>query len=326
MKKQKRPTLADVARQAGTSTAVVSYVVNDGPRRVSPQTRERVNQAIKQLGYRRNTLAAALKGNKSNLVGLVVPDASNAFFGELSTRMEGEASRRSLLTLLGNTHYGAESEQKYERAFSDLNCMAIFIVGVGDGSRVDSKRIYLHAAPPGSSSPSVVFDNFAGAVGAVEHLLGHGYSDVHCLTGPVDHGPTALREQGFRAAGGETMHRFPRDRKEAEEAMVSMLDSDAPRAVFCTTDEHALACLRAAGRQGLRVPEDLAIVGFDGINEALNGSVAITTVSLPLDELAVTAFEMLDAWRGDVPPSSKTLPSSLLIGETCGCEREIRSP
>ena len=90
----RRPTLADVARLAGTSTAVVSYVLNDGPRAVAPQTKARVEGAIAQLGYRRNPLASALMAGRSNLVGLLVPDSSNAFFSELAREFEREGKAR----------------------------------------------------------------------------------------------------------------------------------------------------------------------------------------------------------------------------------------
>ncbi|MFC7766387.1 LacI family DNA-binding transcriptional regulator [Leucobacter soli] len=88
----RRPTLADVARRAGASTAVVSYVVNDGPRAVAPATRERVEAAIRELGYRRNPIAGALSVGRSNLVGLLVPDTANGFFGELSRCFEAEGA------------------------------------------------------------------------------------------------------------------------------------------------------------------------------------------------------------------------------------------
>src|SRR5690554_2595100 len=94
----RRPTLRDVATLAGTSTAVVSYAVNDGPLAVAPATRQRVEAAIRERGYRRNPLAGALSAGHSNLVGLLVPDTANGFFGELSRHIQGEGRARGLLT------------------------------------------------------------------------------------------------------------------------------------------------------------------------------------------------------------------------------------
>src|SRR5690554_3602296 len=115
----RRPTLRDVAELAGTSTAVVRYVVNDGPRAVAPKTRARVEEAIRELGYRRNPIAGALSAGRSNLVGLLVPDTANGFFGELSRHIEGEGRARGLLTLLGNTGYDGDVAEEYRLAFSD---------------------------------------------------------------------------------------------------------------------------------------------------------------------------------------------------------------
>lgn len=329
----RRPTLADVAALAGTSTAVVSYVVNDGPRSVAPQTRQRVEAAIATLGYRRNLLAGALSAGRSNLVALLVPDSSNAFFSELARHVEREGRRRGLLTLLGNAGYDTRAEQDYLAAFSDLRPRGLLVASIVEGPEppVDCPRVYLHSAPDGTSAPRVLFDDLAGARAAVEHLLAHGHRDIHCVTGLTGFGPAGRRELGWSAAmedaGAPTdgrMHRISFERVEAERAVLAILDSpDRPAAIFATTDEQALAALRAAAVLGLRVPDDLAIVGFDGIREALNGSVRLTTVSVPLERLAGEAFEALTALEvaDDAldAPAPVILPGVLSIGETCGC-------
>ena len=324
----RRPTLADVASLAGISTAVVSYVINDGPRTVSPATKAKVESAIATLGYRRNPLASALSAGRSNLVGLLVPDSSNAFFSELSRHLEAEGRRRGLLTLLGNTAYKRETEIDYENAFSDLRARGIFVTSVGQGvaDADDCPRIYLHSAPIGSEGPRVLFDDAGGAFEAVTHLLEHGYTDIHCLTGPNDVGPAGRRELGWLRALHEAdlptegrLHRVSYDRFDAESAVLSLLDSEnPPRVVFATTDEQALATMRAAAVLGLRVPEDLAVVGFDGIRETLRGSIRMTTVALPLQQLAVTAYETLDAWLEHGEAQHHVLSGTLVVGDTCG--------
>ena len=326
----RRPTLADVARLAGTSTAVVSYVINDGPRPVAADTRLRVESAIEDLGYRRNPIAGALMVGRSNLVGLLVPDSSNAFFGEMSRHIEQEGKARGLLTLLGNTAYDPQVEIEYELAFSDLLPRAIFVTSIDSTipSRQTSPRIYLHSMPIGSKAPSVVFDDVGGGILATEHLLQHGLEDIHCLTGPDDFGPSGQRMRGWEIAMGSAgisttgrVHRASFVRLEAEAVVRELLESaNPPRAIFATTDEQALATLRAAAVVGLRVPEDLAIVGFDGIREALYGSTRLTTISLPLAELAKRAFEVLSTWDDPEAVKRHVLSGSLVIGETCGCD------
>lgn len=324
----RRPTLADVAALAGTSTAVVSYVVNDGPRPVAPDTRRRVESAIETLGYRRNPLAGALSAGRSNLVALLVPDSSNAFFGELARRVEGEGRRHGLLTLLGNAAYDADAEREYLAAFSDLRPRGVLVASISEAAELplDCPRVYLHSAPPGAHAPSVVFDDVGGARDAVRHLLGHGHAQVACIAGPTGFGPSGRREQGWRealdAAGADgRLHRTSFERVDAERDMLTLLASPArPAAVFATTDEVALAVVRAAKLLGLRVPEDVAIVGFDGIREALHGSVRLTTIRLPLDRLATEAFAVLER-SGDATGDDVliVLPGVLRVGETCGC-------
>ncbi|WP_206530135.1 LacI family DNA-binding transcriptional regulator [Nordella sp. HKS 07] len=321
----RRPTLADVARLAGTSTAVVSYVLNDGPRAVAPQTKARVADAIARLGYRRNPLASALMAGRSNLVGLLVPDFSNAFFSELAREFEREGKSRGFLTLIGNTAYDPTVELDYEHAFADLRPRGIFVTSItGHAESLDDcPRIYVHSAPSGVSDPSVLFDDAGGGIAATHHLIAQGYENIHCVAGPDDFGPSGRRERGWRQAMTEAglaiegrLHRVPFERLRAESELRPLLSApQRPRAIFATTDEQALAALRAAAECRLRVPEDVAIVGFDGIREALNGSARLTTYALPLRELARRAFEVLDGWKVSGNPSH-LIAGSMQIGET----------
>lgn len=323
--RDRRPTLADVAKLAGTSTAVVSYVLNDGPRTVTPQTKARVTAAIAKLGYRRNPLASALMAGRSNLVGLLVPDSSNAFFSEMAREFEREGKARGFLTLIGNTAYDPAVELDYERAFADLRPRGIFVTSItGHAEDLDGcPRIYVHSAPAGAGDPCVLFDDIGGGLAATRHLIAQGYRDIQCIAGPDDFGPSGRRERGWRQAMAEAglaiegrLHRVPFDRLGAGSALRALLSqAKRPRALFATTDEQALAALRAAAECRLSVPKDIAIVGFDGIREALNGSTRLTTFALPLRDLARRAFEVLDSWKTSSDPSH-VIAGSLRLGET----------
>lgn len=345
----RRPTLADVARRAGTSTAVVSYVVNEGPRAVAPATRERVEVAIRELGYRRNPIAGALSKGRSNLVGLLVPDTANGFFGELSRCFEAEGRRRGLLTMLGNTGYTNAVSEHYISGFSDLRPRGIFAMSIAQGAKLpaDVPFVFIHSVPEGVTAPSVRFDDLAGARIAVEHLIRHGYTDIHCVAGPHSGDPASLREQGWRqamtAAGlpvDGRVHRSSFDRIIVEADLRAALgERPWPRAIFATTDEQALAVVRAAAAVGARVPEDIAVVGFDGIREALHGGVRVTTVRVPMEQLAARAFDLLETLASGVPAEPVSDPGAdsgaeratdrgaehvvfageLVVGDTCGC-------
>lgn len=327
----RKPTLLDVGRLAGTSTAVVSYVLNGGPRPVSAETRLKVEEAIQMLGYRRNPLAGALSGGRSNLIGLLVPDTANAFFGELSRYIEAEGRRRGMLTLLGNTAYDSSLGDDYGEAFSELRPRGIFVTtGEAPPHEDETPRVYVQWAAPDAASPSVTFNDFEGAKLVVEHLLWHGYEDIVCVAGQLEVGPAVGREGGWRAAmesaGLSTEGRLVRvsfDRLEAETAIRPVLESEnRPRAIYATTDEQAFVTIRAATSIGLRVPEDLAVVGFDGIREARLGSTPLTTINLPIDELAVRAFDLLEEsyYEGASSAAPVVLDGTLSIGVTCGCK------
>ena len=330
MGSNRRPTMADVARHAGTSTAVVSYVVNGGPRPVAARTRAQVERAICDLGYRRNPLAGALSAGRTNMVGLLVPDSSNAFFSEMARQIEQQARQRGLLMLLGNTSYHPAVEQDYEAAFADLRVLGTLVTSISAeaGPVDDCPRVYVYSKPAGVAGPSVVFDDLKGAMKAVEHLRWHDHRDIHCFTGPDDFGPAGQRKAGWARALASAglprrgrLHRVPFERVQAEHRLRDVLNTadPYPRAVFATTDELALATMRAANSLGIRVPEHMALIGFDGVHEALHGRVRLTTVSVPLHDLAVQALDALRPWNGRRTELSVVLPTALAVGDTCGC-------
>lgn len=322
-----RATLADVARLAEVSTAVVSYVLNNGPRKVSDDLRIRVEQAIAQLGYRRNRLASALISGKSNLVGLLVPDASNPFFGELAREVEKAAHARGYMTLIGNTGHEVATERNYLQAMGDLRVRGIFVTSVNEQQEDTgtSPIIYLHSAPPDAVGNRVLFDDFAGGMLATRHLIGLGYREIFCLAGDSDFGPFLQRRLGWQRAMTDAglpfegrYHHVSSDRLEAARQIRRLVEQNRGlRAIFATSDEQALAALRAAAETGSRVPGDIAIVGFDGIREALLGGVRLTTIALPIPQLVARAFDKLESTAGDLHPDNR-LPGELVIGETCG--------
>lgn len=323
-----RVTLADVAKAAGVSTAVVSYVVNNGPRNVSADSRRKVEAAISTLGYRRNSIASALVGGTTNLIGLLVPDASNLFFSELAREFEREALARGYLTMIGNTSNDSDIELKYISALSDLRAAGVFVVSVNTHADMgqDCPKVYVHSAPSDATQPCVLFDDLQGGRVATKHLLELGYEDILCLAGSSKFGPLGLRRQGWeaemRAAGlpiKNRVHYVSANRAQAIDDVEQILTSpNPPRAIFATTDEQAIAALRAARLVGLTVPDDLAIVGFDGVAEARLGSVSITTIQLPIRELVLQAFDCLGQSELQTAVSAQRLSGQLVLGDTCG--------
>jgi LacI family transcriptional regulator len=308
----------------------VSYVVNGGPRAVADATRERVEAAIRELGYRKNPLAGGLVAGRTNLLGLLVPDSSNAFFSELSRDFELEAHKRGFLTLLGNTNYDSGTEMEYLQAFADLRAAGTVVASIGPELHVDPEppRVYVHSQPAGSRGASIHLADRRGAVTVVEHLLSHGYGRVDCITGPGEQGPAAERVLGWQealsASASSQVHTVSFDRMTARGQLVTLLtelqgQSTPPRALFATTDELALATIDALTWLGLTVPGDVAVAGFDGIRDALHGRPQVTTMRAPIRELAHHALDAIAAWNEWGKDCNEVLEPRLVLGTTCGC-------
>ncbi|WP_327068298.1 LacI family transcriptional regulator [Kitasatospora sp. NBC_01250] len=340
-------TRDDVARLAGTSTAVVSYVINDGPRPVAPATKERVLAAIEQLGYRPNSVAQAMASRRTNLIGMIVPDARQPFFAEMAHAVERAASDRGKLVLIGNSDYADDREMHYIQAFLGMRVSGLILVSQGAPQRAakefaameGAKVVLLHRRPDAIDDVSVVTDDVGGAELAVRHLLEeHGHPYVACFGGPVESpapgDPVIDHVEGWQRA--MDAHELPADqhlidapfhRYGAYEVALELLRSpNRPPAVFCSTDDQAIGVLRAARELGLRVPEDLAVAGFDDIPEAALADPPLTTVASEREAMARAAVELVLDDSLMVPGSGtervRKFPSRLVVRRSCGCPGE----
>ncbi|MEZ0064915.1 LacI family transcriptional regulator [Streptacidiphilus sp. MAP12-20] len=341
-------TRDDVARLAGTSTAVVSYVINNGPRPVAPATRERVLAAIDQLGYRPNSVAQAMASRRTNLIGMVVPDARQPFFAELTHAVERAASERGKIVLIGNSDYTGDREIHYVRAFLGMRVAGLILISEGPSERADaefaahgdSRVVLLHRRPETSDDIAVVTDDIGGSMLAVDHLLKHhGHPYVACFGGPVNApapgDPVVDHIEGWRRAmadaGVSTEGRLidaPFSRYGAYQVAVDLLKSPErrPPAIFCSTDDQAIGVLRAAREVGVRVPEDLAVIGFDDIQEAAFCDPPLSTIASDRDSMAKAAVDLvLDdslAVPGSETPRIRKFPSRLVVRRSCGCAHD----
>ncbi|MEV6065096.1 LacI family DNA-binding transcriptional regulator [Nocardia sp. NPDC052001] len=330
-------TRRDVARLAGTSEAMVSYVLNDGPRGVAPATRERILAAVKELGYRPNAVARSLKTSRTMTLGLVVPDNSNPFFAELARAIEDVAFEAGYTLLLGNAMDRDEREAAYIRIFIDRQVDGLIVApahGIGSwvtelaGTAVPRLVLDRELELPGAAH--VLVDNAGGAYAATEHLLGHGLSRIGCIAGVPGIHPTVDRVAGWRRALADAGQR-PADellvhtafgRAEGYRAGRALLARpDRPEALFVASDEQALGVLRAAAELGLRVPRDLALCAFDGIEGSAYTVPALTTMRQPFEQLGRAAVEWLLAKIADpgLAPSRISHATTLVARGSCGC-------
>lgn len=335
-------TRDDVARLAGTSTAVVSYVINNGPRPVAPATRERVLAAIKELGYRPDRVAQAMASRRTDLIGLVVPDARQPFFAEMAHAVEQAAAERGKMVLVGNSDYLDDREAHYLRAFLGMRVSGLILISQGLSEHAaaeidawDARVVLLHRRPEAIDDVAVILDDVGGAQLATRHLLEHGHSYVACLGGsestpkygdPVtDHieGWTrAMREAGRSVEG--RLIQAPYDRYRTYELALDMLKGpDRPPALFCATDDQAIGVLRAARELGLDVPGELAVAGFDDVKEAGLTDPPLTTVGSDREAMARAAVDLVldDSLRvaGSRRERVRQFPSGLVVRRSCGC-------
>ncbi|MBB2910310.1 LacI family transcriptional regulator [Streptosporangium becharense] len=321
-------TLADVARRAGTSTAVVSYVMNDGPRPVAAATRERVLAAAAELGYRPNRIARALRARVSGVVGLVLADASNPYFAALARHIEQALESHGKLTLLGNAGFDPERQRQLAERFLDAQVDGLAVVSSDGGLDVATRAaaagvpaVYVHHRPDRARTPLVAADNEASVHAAVEHLRWHGHRRIAFLTGPDDVGPVGERRRAWQEAVAPH-EREPRllrcdFSRAAAAALVQRLAAEdmLPRAVIVATDEQAIGVLSGASAAGLAVPDRLAVISCDGAPESAYTAPSLTVVAQPLEAMARYAVDLLFD-RAAPPPA---LHAPLIPRRSCGC-------
>jgi LacI family transcriptional regulator len=348
-------TRDDVARLAKTSSAVVSYVVNGGPRNVSESTRQRVLDAVEQLGYRPNALARALRSASSRVLGLVVPDIANPFFGELALAIEKAAFQQGYALFLGNAMHDDEQQASYLQAFAEHQVQGLLLIGAAERGRgnlppatkaaLSAARIplvFLDRLPGGIAGFALIADNKEGGYLATKHLLEHGHRGVGTITGPPDLSTAREREKGWARALREVgidpkaqpVARAEFDRHEAYNVARELFRKRSrPSALFVHSDEQAIGVLHAAAAEAIRIPDDIAIASFDGIRESALTHPALTTVQQPVElagqravQLVVDRINADGDGNGLRAKATETLPVTLTIRRSCGCGSSMPSP
>ena len=336
MSKTERVTRDEVARVAGTSTAVVSYVINNGPRPVSDSTRNKVLAAIEQTRYRPNGIAKALAAGSSRTYGLIVPNISNPFFAAIVHAVEDEIFDAGMVLLLGDAAESKEREEEILSIFQQHQVDGLLFIGTDNHphvrsiARTGTPVVVLDRVDEDNLAASVVVDNVAGAVAATEHLIGHGYRDIAFIGGPDGLSTSADRKAGWlsamSAAGLETSSEWI---VEADFSKAGGLDAGRrllaqahlPRAVFAANDQQAIGLLRVAYETGIRVPQDLAVFTFDGTMDAEFSAPPLSTIRQPIEEIAKSAVRLL--LNPDASGSNRiTCQFELVLRRSCGCTQE----
>lgn len=307
-------TIADVARSARVSTGTVSHVLS-GARYVRPETRARVEQAIDELGFRPSTIARALTSRRTRTVGMVVPDVTNPFFADLIWQVEQALTNADYALYFGNSANDPERERGYlEGLFARRVDAAILVVTAG--ADIELLRRLVAEVPAvlvdrsaDVAADAVVGDSAAGTRAAVDHLVELGHRRIALVNGD-ERLPTgqerrigveaALARHGLEPAG-RTSGAFTLE--SGSDQMHELLATGEPATAVCAgNDLLAMGVLKAAAERGLRVPADLSVVGYDGIDYAGFTSPPLTTVRQPGtamgEETARLLLSRLDGYDG----------------------------
>lgn len=292
------PRMADVAIVAGVSHQTVSRVLNDFPK-IRPATRDRVLAAIEQLGYRRNTAARTLVTRRSRTIGVVTADISQ--FGPASTMLGLESACRAGgygLSLVGLPEISASSLRAAVDRVLDQAVEAVVVIGAHRAALnfAQSLRIgvplVLVEGDLSAKALTAGVDQIQGAHLATSHLLDLGHETVVHLPGPANWLEATARREGWRMALEATGRPIPALMAEGNwssrsgyEASKAMLRESTPTAVFAANDQMALGLLRALNEAGIRVPEDVSVVGFDDLPESGFFTPPLTTVRQDFQEL-----------------------------------------
>ncbi len=327
-------TIRDVAAQAGVSYGTVSRVINNHPH-VKADTRTRVLEAMEQLGFVVNRQARSLAGGKSSVIGVLVPDLGTSYIGEIMRGIDAELGLVGYDLMLYTTHRTPAKESDY---------VANLARGVVDGLLIVLPRnpadyiglLTAHKFPfvlidhqgTGKECPAVGATNWQGAYNATEYLLSLGHRRIGFITGSMDLGAAVDRLEGYKAA--LRTHHLPYEaglvyegnffQPEGYTGALTLLDLPTPpTAFFASNDVMAMGVMDAVRSRGLRIPEDISIIGFDDIPQAALVRPALTTVHQPLEQMGRMATQMLlDMLQEPEKEFNRIeLPTKLVVRSSC---------
>lgn len=330
-----RPTIFDVARASGVSYSTVSRVVNGLPN-IKPETRGRVETAMRELGYVAHLSARALATGRSNQIGLLVQQLEDAFFLGVIAGVDRAVMEAGYDLLLCTTHDRPEKETAYVARLTHgmvdglLVLMPRSLPDYLDGLLATRTPFVLIDHDDGAPGCDVVnAANRGGAGAAVEHLASLGHRRIAIITGALETGSSHERIAGWResleAAGlpvaEELIATGDYEEARGHDAAHELLSlPDPPTSIFASNDRAALGVLQAARERGLRVPDDLSVVGFDDEPGASRTRPGLTTVRQPLRDMGATAVErlLLRMRDPDAPPRVTVLPTELIVRGSTG--------
>jgi LacI family transcriptional regulator len=327
--------MKDVAELAGVSVTTVSHVVNK-TRYVDRSSVRRVKAAVKSLGYQPNALARGLRRRETRMLGMVVPDNCNPYFAELARSIEDACFESDYNVILCNSDEDPTKERAYLSLLAEKRVDGIVFVASGD-DRAGVQSVLQQNIPlvlldrelKGTKCDAILVDNRSGARRATQHLIQRNHQRIGCVCGPKNLLSAKERLQGYQDAFTEARLRIDPKLIQPGDfhieggfaAIQALLDlPNRVTAVFAANDLMAMGVLRGIVGRGLRVPDDIAVVGFDGIALGRFTQPPLTTVAQPVREIGKLATELvLSRVNGErKEPRIHRLETSLVVRGSCG--------
>ena len=341
---EKQATIRDVARLAGVSLATVSRVLSDGDYPVSAELKQRVRDAVAQLGYVPNTVARSLRQDVSRDIGLVIPNISNPFYLQTMLGINDALNKKDYSLILCNTMRNAQQERVYLRQLFERKVRGIILSSVDENADIveeygkkGMKFVLLDQKITGMESTGINFDSRAGARMATEHLISLGHSRIAFATMPMTRWTRTEMHMGYRdalvLAGLGYDPRLVYERMPEKLAPYADFELEAGKmiaesfladgcpatAIVCINDMLAIGLIKTLKARGVRVPEDVSVFGFDDIPFASTFEPSLSTVHYPAIETgrlaAMMLMDTLESGSGEMPVSMQLAPS-LVIRET----------
>ena len=313
-----KKTIKDIAEIANVSYATVSRALND-KYGVKEGTRRRVLEIAHELQYSPNAVARGLKSSRTHTIGLVIPDISNPFFPEVARGVEEGASEQGYSVLLCNTNWNVAREEQYLNLLAERRVDGIIISPMSacsqplwrNGALADLPVVFVANAPRDTTRPYVIIDNAHGGFLATSHLLSEGYERIAFVGAREESVTVDQRFEGYRAAieaqGAHIDDSLVclgdfREQSGYEAARALISGRRCPDAMFAENDLLAIGVIHALRERGLRVPEDVGVVGFDDIPLAAFPEIGLTTIAQPKEEMgrraALLLAEAIDRMKG----------------------------
>lgn len=330
---EKRPTIKDVARQANVSAQTVSAVINAKPG-ITEETRARVRAIIDELGYRPFGVARSLRTGQTHTIALIVSDIANPFFSTIASAVEEYAHSSGYSLILYNTHDDPVREDRYLELALQNSVDGVLFVATQD--RVKSMStlkeagvpyIALDRIPENYHGPSITLDNVLASRLGTEHLLDLGHTQIAHISGPLHLRLARERLQGYQDtmnARGLPMRTVGNDpgnwrHLDGYLAMQRILEQpNLPTAVIAANDGMAIGAMRAIVDAGLRVPDDISIVGVDDLPTAAYCTPSLTTIRQPFEEIGTLGMRLLldILEKKPIEHTSIAIQPTLIVRET----------